>query len=295
MCYSGQVERVASEFLRALRGKRSQLAFARRLGYRGNPITDWERGARFPTAVEALRAAARANIDVAAAFRRFAPDVPALLEALRGAYPEAECALRHRGPFELLAATILSAQCTDARVNMVTPDLFRRWPGPAELAAAPQAAVESVVRSTGFFRNKAKSLRGMAAAIRDRHGGEVPRTMEELTKLPGVGRKTANVVLGNAFGINVGVTVDTHVSRVSKRLGLTSHDDPVKIEQDLMKIVPQDEWCQWSHLLIHHGRAICKAPRPLCEQCPLLAHCPTGPKILRERGRPAKARTAKRT
>jgi len=207
--------------------------------------------------------------------RRFVPGVPALLGALREAYPEAECALRHRGPFELLAATILSAQCTDARVNLVTPELFRRWPGPAELARAPQAAVESVVRSTGFFRNKAKSLRGMAAAIRDRHGGEVPRTMEELTELPGVARKTANVVLGTAFGIASGVVVDTHVGRIARRLGLTREEDPVKVERDLQALLPREEWTAFSHRVIHHGRRVCTARSPRCATCPLGGLCPS--------------------
>jgi endonuclease III len=207
--------------------------------------------------------------------RRFVPDVPALLAALREAYPEAECALRHGSAFELLAATILSAQCTDARVNLVTPELFRLWPGPAELARAPQPAVESVVRSTGFFRNKAKSLRGMAAAIRDRHGGEVPRTMEELTELPGVARKTANVVLGTAFGLSEGVVVDTHVGRIARRLGLTREQDPVKVERDLQALLPRAEWTAFSHRLIHHGRRVCTARSPRCAACPLGGLCPS--------------------
>jgi endonuclease-3 len=211
--------------------------------------------------------------------------VLALLPILHATYPGAKCSLDFTNPLELLVATVLSAQCTDERVNLTTPALFKRYRSTRDYAAADLADLGKAIQSCGFFNQKAKSLKNAAAAIVEKHGGAVPRTMEELTKLPGVGRKTANVVLGNAYGINVGVTVDTHVSRVSKRLGLTSHDDPVKIEQDLMKIVPQEQWCQWSHLLIHHGRAICKAPRPLCEQCPLLAHCPTGPKVLRERAR----------
>ena len=203
------------------------------------------------------------------------PPVGPLLDALRAAYPEAECALEHEGPFQLLAATILSAQCTDARVNLVTPELFRRWPTPAALADAPQAEVEGVVRSTGFFRNKAKSLRGMAAALRDRHGGEVPRTMEALTALPGAARKTANVVLGTAFGIAEGVVVDTHVGRIARRLGLTRHDDPVKAERDLMDALPREEWTMFSHRLIHHGRRVCTARAPRCGQCPVAALCPS--------------------
>jgi endonuclease-3 len=206
---------------------------------------------------------------------RAAAPIPALLDGLRRAYPEAECALRHRNPFELLAATILSAQCTDARVNMVTPELFRRWPGPSALASAGRAEVEGVVRSTGFFRNKAKSLRGMAAALRDRHGGEVPRTMEELVALPGVARKTANVVLGTAFGIADGVVVDTHVGRIARRLGLTREEDPVKVERDLMEALPREEWTMFSHRLIHHGRRVCTARAPRCGECPVAGLCPS--------------------
>jgi endonuclease-3 len=201
--------------------------------------------------------------------------VPGILRALRAAYPDAECALRHRDAYELLAATILSAQCTDARVNLVTPGLFRRWPRPGDLAAAPQAAVEEVVRSTGFFRNKARNLRGMAAALRDRHGGEVPRTMEELTALPGVARKTANVVLGTAFGIASGVVVDTHVGRIARRLGLTRERDPVKVERDLREALPREEWIAFSHRVIHHGRRVCTARSPRCGECPLAPLCPS--------------------
>jgi len=211
----------------------------------------------------------------AAGRRGAAAPVPALLEALRGAYPDAECALRHRDAFELLAATILSAQCTDARVNMVTPEVFRRWPRAAALAAAPQAEVESVVRSTGFFRNKAKSLRGMAAAVAGRHGGTVPRTMDDLTALPGVARKTANVVLGTAFGIAEGVVVDTHVGRIARRLGLTRETDPVKVERDLVAALPREEWVAFSHRVIHHGRRVCTALRPRCAECPLGDLCPS--------------------
>ncbi len=198
-----------------------------------------------------------------------------LIEALRAAYPVAECALRHGDAFQLLAATILSAQCTDARVNLVTPELFRRWPTPAALAGASQAEVEGVVRSTGFFRNKAKSLRGMAAALRDRHGGAVPRTMDELTALPGAARKTANVVLGTAFGIAEGVVVDTHVKRIARRLGLTRHADPVKVERDLMAALPREEWTMFSHRLIHHGRRVCTARSPKCGACPVADLCPS--------------------
>ena len=211
--------------------------------------------------------------------------VRAILPILHATYPGAKCSLDFTNSLELLVATVLSAQCTDERVNRTTPDLFKRYRSAGDYASADLAQLGKAIQSCGFFNQKARSLKSAAAAMVEKHGGQVPRSMEELTKLPGVGRKTANVVLGNAFGINVGVTVDTHVSRVSKRLGLTSHDDPIKIEQDLMKIVPQEQWCQWSHLLIHHGRAICRAPKPLCEKCPLLAHCPTGPKVLSQRAR----------
>ncbi len=200
---------------------------------------------------------------------------PLIVERLKAAYPSAECALRHRNPYELIVATILSAQCTDARVNLVTPVLFARYPDAFALAAARPADVEEIIKSTGFFRTKTKSLIGMAQALVAEHGGEVPRTMAQLRALPGVGRKTANVVLGNAFGINEGVTVDTHVTRLSNRLGLTRHDDPVKIEQDLMRLVPQDDWALLSHLLIFHGRQVCIARRPRCYDCVLADVCPS--------------------
>jgi endonuclease-3 len=198
-----------------------------------------------------------------------------VLRLLRAAYPDAHCELDHDGPFQLLAATILSAQCTDARVNLVTPALFARFPDAARLAAAPQEEVEEIIRSTGFFRSKAKSLRGMASALVADHGGEVPRDLASLTVLPGVGRKTANVVLGNAHGIEAGIVVDTHVGRLSKRLGLTRHSDPVKIEADLVKLVPRGSWTLWSHLLIWHGRRRCFARNPDCAGCELAALCPT--------------------
>jgi endonuclease-3 len=206
-----------------------------------------------------------------------------ILPILKQAYPDAKCSLDYRTPLELLVATILSAQCTDERVNIVTKDLFRKYRSAADYAGVPQEELEKDIQSTGFYRNKAKSLRGMGAAVVEAHGGKVPRTMEELTALPGVGRKTANVVLGNAFNDAVGVTVDTHVTRVSNRLGLTKHAvDAVKIEQDLMQVVPRDEWTMWSHLLIHHGRAICQARKPKCGQCPLLPHCPAGQVFVRQ-------------
>jgi endonuclease-3 len=201
----------------------------------------------------------------------------AILEKL---YPDAHCALNHHNAFELLVATILSAQCTDVRVNMVTPALFKKYPTPAALAKAPQADVEKIIQSTGFFRSKAKSIRESSADIMEKFGGEVPSTMDELTSLRGVGRKTANVVLGNAFGQNIGVVVDTHVGRLSLRLDLTRQKDPQKVEQDLMKLVPQEKWTLLSHYLIFHGRQICYARKPRCLECALLKDCPAGPKLI---------------
>jgi endonuclease-3 len=198
-----------------------------------------------------------------------------IYDRLAAHYPDAHCALDFTSPFQLLAATILSAQCTDKRVNMVTPALFARYPTPAALAAADQADVEDIIKSTGFFRNKAKSLIGMATALTEHHGGHVPKTMEALVELPGVGRKTANVVLGNAFDTNEGVVVDTHVSRVTQRLGLAKQTDPVKIEQELIALFPRDHWTLLSHLLIEHGRQICDARRPKCEICFLADLCPS--------------------
>lgn len=189
-------------------------------------------------------------------------------------YADATCALHHKSAFQLLAATILSAQCTDERVNMVTPELFKKYPTPKALAAAKQEDVEKIVQSTGFFRAKANSLRGMAQGLVERFGGEVPKELDALVTLPGVGRKTANVVLGTVFGIASGVVVDTHVTRISNLLALTKNKDAVKIEQDLMKLLPESEWVDFSHRLIHHGRRICIARRPKCTECPLLPLCP---------------------
>ena len=201
--------------------------------------------------------------------------VPEILRRLHAEYPDATCSLTFSNPFELTVATILSAQCTDERVNMVTPNLFARFGTPAELAEARQEEVEELIKSTGFFRNKAKSIIGMADALVDRHGGEVPRDMDALVELPGVGRKTANVVLGNAFGIAAGVVVDTHVKRLSGRLGLVADEDPEKIERALIPIVPRAEWIDLPHLFIAHGRAVCRAPIPRCESCILTDLCPT--------------------
>jgi len=193
---------------------------------------------------------------------------------LARAYPEARCSLDHGSPFQLLIATILSAQCTDKRVNAVTGDLFRRWPTAARLAVATQADVERVIRPTGFFRSKARNVRGCCAALVQRHAGEVPRTLDELVRLPGVGRKTANVVLGSGFGVPSGVVVDTHVGRISRRLGLTGHADAVRAERDLVAAVPRSHWIAFSHRLIEHGRAVCLARRPRCEGCGLADLCP---------------------
>ena len=198
-----------------------------------------------------------------------------ILRQLEATYPDAHCALDHADPYQLLVATILSAQCTDVRVNMVTPALFARYPDPHALAAGSQGDIEDLIRSTGFFRNKAKNLLAMAAALIARHGGRVPDTMDALQALPGVGRKTANVVLGNAFGRNEGVTVDTHVGRIARLLRLSSATDPVKVERDLMGLFPQQKWTLLSHLLISHGRAVCIARRPRCGACPIATRCPS--------------------
>jgi endonuclease-3 len=194
---------------------------------------------------------------------------------LQATWGHAVCELDHRDAYQLLVATILSAQSTDKRVNMVTPELFRRYPTPADLAAADPAEVEQLIHSTGFFRNKTKSIIGMARKVVAEHGGEIPRTLDELVALPGVARKTANVVLGVAFGIASGVVVDTHVKRLAKLLGLTRESDPVKIERDLMEQLPQDRWIDVSHQLIWHGRRICHARRPDCPHCPLAPVCPS--------------------
>ena len=200
--------------------------------------------------------------------------IPETLRKLRRLYPDAGCSLDHAAPFELLVATILSAQCTDARVNMVTPELFRAFPDPESMAAAPEGALEEIIRSTGFFNAKARALRGAAGRIVALHGGAVPGTMEALVDLPGVGRKTANVVLGNAFGAPEGVVVDTHVGRLARRLGWSKEKDPVKVEADLNGLVPRDRWVWVSHALILHGRAVCGARKPDCASCALAALCP---------------------
>jgi endonuclease-3 len=200
---------------------------------------------------------------------------PNTISRLKAAYPDARTELNWTNPLELLVATMLSAQTTDVRVNTVTPNLFAKYPTAAAYARADPAELEGVIRPTGFFRNKAKSLRGMARALVDDHGGEVPRTMPDLVALPGVGRKTANVVLGNAFSIDEGIVVDTHVRRLSNRLGFTTHEDPDKIERDLTQAVPREDWTIFSHLLILHGRNICRSRKPDCENCILNDLCPS--------------------
>ncbi len=200
--------------------------------------------------------------------------VKKILEALRKEYPDARTALRFSTPLELLVATILSAQCTDERVNQVTEKLFKKYRTAEDYARARLSTLEREIQSTGFFRNKAKAIKSCCKALVEKYGGEVPRDMDELVKLPGVGRKTANVVLGSAFGIASGIVVDTHVARVSRRLGLTDQKDPVKIEKDLMELVPRREWVAFGHRMILHGRRVCNARRPKCEACCLARWCP---------------------
>ena len=204
--------------------------------------------------------------------------IAAILDALAKTYPDAVCALNHTSAWELTVATILSAQTTDARVNMVTPTLFRLYPTPKDLAVASLPAIEEVIRTTGFFRNKSKSIQGAARTVVAEFGGEVPQTMDEILRLPGVARKTANVVLGSWFEIASGVVVDTHVLRISRRLELTKHADPVKVELDLQRVIPQDQWIDYSHRVIHHGRQICIARKPRCADCTLEKLCNSGDK-----------------
>jgi endonuclease-3 len=228
------------------------------------------RGARAAATIP--KPAVRANRQPPTA-RRASPTE--LYARLASAHPDAHCELDYATPLQLLVATILSAQCTDKRVNMVTPELFRRFPTAQALAAAPLAEVEELVKSTGFFRNKAKNVVAMANALVERHGGEVPADMNALVALPGVGRKTANVILGNAFGVNEGVVVDTHVGRLALRLGLTAETDPVKVEQALQPLFPRESWAMLAHLLIFHGRRVCDAKKPKCGACTLAELCPS--------------------
>jgi len=217
-----------------------------------------------------------------------------ILDILERAHPEARCALDYHSPFELAVATILSAQCTDERVNQVTPRLFERYPDARALAGAPLADVEEIVRSTGFFRAKARSITGFARGLVERHGGEVPRTMDALVPLSGIGRKTANVILGHAYGVNEGIAVDTHVLRVTNRLGLAEGDDPLKVEARLMTLVPRERWTRTTDLLIFHGRKVCDARRPACGVCPLFAECAWESRQAWSSGEPPRVRRAKR-
>jgi len=215
-----------------------------------------------------------------------------ILDILEQAHPEATCALHYRNPYELVMATILSAQCTDERVNMVTPTLFARYPTPKALAGARPEDVEEIIRSTGFYRAKTKSLLGNARALVADHGGEVPRSMEAMVKLPGVGRKTASVVLGHVYDIAEGIAVDTHVLRVSNRLGIARGDDPIEVERQLMAIIPKERWTRTTDLIIFHGRKICDARRPLCGQCPVFALCRWPSRQAFALGKPPKAKGA---
>lgn len=227
-----------------------------------------------PKKTVAKKAPAKKSVATRSPKSDLAPErIEAILNILEDTYPNVQCALHHRNAWELLVATILSAQCTDARVNMVTPSLFRKFPTPTDFAAAALPDIETEIRSTGFYHNKAKSISGAAKRLIAEFNGKVPRTMEELLTLPGVARKTANVVLGVAYKLAVGVVVDTHVLRLSMRLGLTRNTAPEKVEQDLMKIIPQDHWIAFSHEMIHHGRQICIARKPRCVDCPLEPLC----------------------
>ena len=229
---------------------------------------------RVLTTVEPVNQAAKLDPPSPRPRRDLAPArIADLLDRLRQAQPDAECALHHRSPWELLVATILSAQCTDKRVNLVTPALFETFPTPAAMAQASLPELEKLVRTTGFFRAKAKSIQGAGRTITEQFGGEVPRTLAELITVPGAARKTANVVLGVGYGLAEGVVVDTHVQRLSNRLGLTKHQDPRKIEKDLMRIIPRERWIAFSHELILHGRSICIARKPRCTACPLETTC----------------------
>ena len=214
----------------------------------------------------------RVKVFRGAALKAHAAEIHRRLLAL---YPDAHCELDYRNPYELAVATILSAQCTDKRVNMVTPELFRRWPDAEALSKAPREEIEQVIQSTGFYRNKAKSLSGFATQVMEKHGGKVPADMDALVVLPGIGRKTANVVLGNAFGMNEGVVVDTHVARLSARFGLTKETDAVRIERALMPLFERSTWAQLSHLMIWHGRRTCDARKPKCNDCVLVDICPS--------------------
>ena len=232
-----------------------------------------------PRKAAAKGSASKKAVKRAGTVKLLAPErIAAILDALKRAYPDAVCALTHTNAWELTVATILSAQSTDAGVNLATPELFRQYPTPQTLAAANPAVIEELIRRTGFYRAKTKSIMGAAKVVTERFNGEVPQTMDEMLELPGVARKTSNVVLGSWYGIPSGVVVDTHVLRLSRRLELTKNTDPVKVEQDLQKIIPQFRWIDFSHELIHHGRRVCVARKPRCEQCALESLCNSGDK-----------------
>lgn len=222
-----------------------------------------------PRKAKAVSIASLSEVDLAAECRRMSE----IIRILWREYPEAKCSLDYKTPFQLLVATILSAQCTDERVNKVTPELFARYGTPAKMAKAPLKEIENLVKTTGFFRNKALSLKNMSTSLMELHGGEVPNTLEKLVELRGVGRKTANVVLGNAFDVQ-GVVVDTHIGRLSRRMGFTSHTDPVKVEKDIELVTPREDWTDMGHLFIAHGRALCTARKAMCEECPIARYCP---------------------
>lgn len=224
-----------------------------------------------PSGAASRGGAKSGQVDVDADAKKRAGQV---VRRLKTDYPDAECALHHGSAFELLIATILSAQCTDQRVNLVTKDLFKKYPTPAHFAAAPLKSIETAIQSTGFFRNKAKSIKSCCQALVDEHNGSVPQDLEAMVKLGGVGRKTANVVLGTAFGLPTGVVVDTHVGRLSRRLGLTAETDAVKVERDLMQLLPKSQWIDFSHRMIHHGRQVCSARKPKCDACSMNKFCP---------------------
>jgi endonuclease-3 len=268
---SGRQDKISSVAKRAkervIKGGSSNTHATKR-GLSGAPVKSSKAGAKAPTTTS------RKSTIVAKGYNPLAPErINAILERLDARYPNANCALHHRSAWELMVATILSAQCTDVRVNMVTPTLFEKYPTPEAFAALQPQDLEDDIRSTGFFRNKSKSLVGAARKVIGEFGGEVPRTMDELLTIPGVARKTANVVLGSWFKIADGVVVDTHVHRISRRLELTKNDDPRKIEQDLMKVIPRDHWILFSHQIILHGRALCVARAPKCADCPLETLC----------------------
>ncbi len=232
-----------------------------------------------PKKAVATKASKKAAKKRSGTTKPLAPErIAAILDALKRAYPDAVCALTHTSAWELTVATILSAQSTDAGVNLATPELFRQFPTPQTLAEANPAAIEELIHRTGFYRAKTKSIMGAARVVTERFNGEIPQTMDEMLELPGVARKTANVVLGSWYGIPSGVVVDTHVLRLTRRLELTRNEEPVKVEQDLQKIIPQDRWIDFSHELIHHGRRICVARKPRCEQCALETECNSGDK-----------------